>query len=109
MLPGARITPYDAEGRNTGALYPDMPAPQRLNTLLAQFDAVVWLQDDRDEAQPSCAPQCQVLGTRWHIKSRHKTGEVTLDNLWRPQEWLFRHEWLVMPVVTTAPSESPRP
>jgi hypothetical protein len=104
VLPGARITPYDAEGRNTGALYPDMPAPQRLNTLLAQFDAVVWLQDERDEAQPSCAPQCQVLGARWHIKSRHKTGEVTLSNLWQPQEWLFRREWLVVPTV---PSESP--
>lgn len=96
VLPGARITPYDAEGRNTGALQPDMPPAERLNYLLAQFDAVVWLQDRLDQPEPSCRPQCTVLGSRWHVKSRHKSGEVTLDNLWYPQEWLFRREWLVV-------------
>jgi 4-amino-4-deoxy-L-arabinose transferase-like glycosyltransferase len=95
VLKGARITPYDAEGRNTGALQPDMPPVQRLAYLLEQFDAVVWLQDNVDQAQPSCMPQCTLLGSRWHVKSRHKAGEVTLDNLWQPQEWLFRREWLV--------------
>ena len=95
-LHGARITPYDAEGRNTGALYPDMAPTQRLRTLLDQFDAVVWLQEDLQTTQPSCMPQCRLLGSRWHVKSRHKGGEITLQNLWYPQEWLFRREWLLV-------------
>ena len=94
----AAITPYDAEGRNTGALYPDMAPDARLARLLQEFDAVVWLQDDLAQTTPSCLPQCQVLATRWHVKSRHKAGEVTTDNLWYPQQWLFRREWLLLPV-----------
>ena len=96
VLPGARITPYDADGRNTGAFQPDLPPAERLSFLLAQFDAVVWLQDSLDQPQPSCLPGgCTLLGSRWHVKSRHKDGEVTLDNLWYPQKWLFRREWLL--------------
>jgi len=95
VLPGARITPYDAEGRNTGALRPDLPPVKRLAFLLDQFDAVVWLQDSLEQTAPSCLPRCTLLGTRWHILSRHKEGEITLANLWYPQQWLFRHEWLV--------------
>jgi 4-amino-4-deoxy-L-arabinose transferase-like glycosyltransferase len=97
VLPGARITPFDAEGRNTGALFPDMAPAQRLDMLLQQFDAVVWLQDNQEQTAPPCAPGCQVIGQRWHVKSRHKSGEVTLANLWYPQEWLFRQEWLIVP------------
>jgi hypothetical protein len=96
VLRGARITPYDAEGRNTGALYPTMPPAERLDTLLKEFDAVVWLQDELQDTAPSCVPSCKVLAQRWHVKSRHKAGELTLDNLWMPQEWLFRREWLVV-------------
>ena len=96
VLPGARITPYDAEGRNTGAFKPDMPPAERLDFLLGQFDVVIWIQDSLDQAQPSCMPDCSLLGARWHVKSRHKAGEVTLQNLWYPNEWLFRREWLVM-------------
>ncbi len=95
ILPGAVITPYDAEGRNTGAFKPDLPGPQRLDYLLDQFDAVVWLQDNLDQTQPECMPQCSLLGQRWHVKSRHKSGEVTTDNIWYPQQWLFRREWLL--------------
>ena len=94
QLHGARITPYDAEGRNTGALYPDMPPAARLNRLLGEFDAVVWLQEDLN-APPSCLPGCTLLAQRWHVKSRHKDGEVTLNNLWQVQDWLFRREWLL--------------
>jgi 4-amino-4-deoxy-L-arabinose transferase-like glycosyltransferase len=101
LLHGARITPYDAEGRNTGALRPDLPGDARLAYLLERFDAVVWLQDRLDQAQPSCIPQCTLLGQRWHIKSRHKDGEITGANLWHPEQWLFRREWLV------ASTESP--
>ena len=95
VLPGARITPYDAEGRNTGALKPELAPAERLDYLLDRFDAVVWLQDGLDQQGPSCLPRCTLLGTRWHVKSRHKAGEVTLQNLWYPNEWLFRREWLV--------------
>ncbi len=100
VLPGARTTPYDAEGRNTGELYPDMAPAERLQRLLTEFDAVVWLQDNEDQEQATCLPNCQLLAQRWHVKSRHKSGEVTLDNLWYPQEWLFSREWLL---VKTAP------
>ena len=95
VLLAAKLVPYDAEGRNTGAYQPDMPPDERLPYLLGQFDAVVWLQGDLAQTEPSCVPQCKLLGTRWHVKSRHKTGEVTLGNLWQPKEWLFRYEWLV--------------
>ena len=95
VLPGAHITPYDAEGRNTGAFKPELPPAERLTFLLDQFDAVVWIQESLDQTQPSCMPRCTLLGSRWHVKSRHKTGEVTLQNLWHPQQWLFRREWLV--------------
>ena len=61
--------------------------------MLAEFDAVVWVQGEPGQAPP--CTDCRVLAQRWHIKSRHRSGEVTLDNLWRPQEWLFREEWLL--------------
>jgi 4-amino-4-deoxy-L-arabinose transferase-like glycosyltransferase len=96
VLPGAKIKPFDAEGRNTGELYPDMPAPQRLQRLLNEFDTVVWLQDDEDQEEPTCLPNCRLLAQRWHVKSRHKSGEITLENLWYPQEWLFSREWLLV-------------
>ena len=95
-LPGAQITPYDAEGRNVGELYPDMAPDARLQRLLTEFDAVVWIQDSPERTAPSCAPACRVVGQRWHVKSRHRSGEITLDNLWTPQQWLFRREWLIV-------------
>ncbi len=114
VLPGARMTPYDAEGRNTGALKPELPAKERLDFLLDQFDAVVWLQDSLSQPQPACLPNCKLLGTRWHVKSRHKEGEVTFDNLWYPQQWLFRSEWLVTrqhpgTIAPLAPPEAAQP
>jgi 4-amino-4-deoxy-L-arabinose transferase-like glycosyltransferase len=96
VLPGNRFNPYDIEGRNTGALKPELPPRERLAYLLAGHDAVVWLQEDLAQTQPSCVPACTVIGARWHVKSRHKSGEVTLDNLWYPQQWLFRREWLII-------------
>ena len=99
VLPGVKVIPFDAEGRNTGELYPDMPAPQRLHRLLNEFDAVVWLQENDEEEAPACLPQCELLAQRWHVKSRHKSGEITLDNLWYPEEWLFSREWLLVKTV----------
>ena len=102
VLPHAHITPYDAEGRNTGTLQPDLPPTERLHFLLGQFDAVVWLQDDLAQTTPPCLPHCTLLGARWHIKSRHQSGEITWSNLWYPQEWLFRREWLLQSRQPTA-------
>ena len=102
VLPHARITPYDAEGRNTGTLKPDLPPTERLNFLLGQFDAVVWLQDNLSQSAPPCLPHCTLLGARWHVKSRHQNGEITWSNLWYPQEWLFRREWLLQRTLPTA-------
>ncbi len=95
-LPASQLLPYDVDGRNTGALYPDLAPDARLKRLLAEHDAVVWIQDHPDQILPTCAPQCTVIGQRWHVKSRHRSGEITLDNLWFPQEWLFRREWLIV-------------
>jgi hypothetical protein len=97
-LPGALITPYDSDSRNVGELYPDMPADARLKRLIQEFDAVVWVQEQPSQTEPSCAPGCRIIGQRWHVKSRHRSGEVTTANLWLPQEWLFRREWLIVRV-----------
>jgi hypothetical protein len=103
LLPQSTLVPYDTDGRNTGALYPDMPAAQRLSTLLKEFEAVVWVQASLDQTEPSCAPECKVLAQRWHVKSRHQSGEITLNNLWYPQQWLFRREWLIVGAPSRAP------
>ena len=95
VLPGATLVPYDALGRNTGALRPDLPSPQRLAFLLQQFDAVVWIVES--DAQPECLPACRVLDRRWFVKSRHKAGEVRLDNIADPQQWLLGREYLLVP------------
>jgi hypothetical protein len=65
--------------------------------LLATREAVVWIQSDSAQTAPPCLPGCQVLGQRWLLTSRHLPGEVRLDNLWYPQQWLFRREWLLVP------------
>ncbi len=97
LMPHSTLEPFDVAGRNTGALHPEMPPAERLTFLLASFDAVVWLDDDSQATEPSCAPACTVLGYRWHVKSRHKSGEVTLANVWYPQQWLLGREWLLLP------------
>lgn len=97
VLPQVQRIPYDVEGRNTGAFQPELPPEERLRYLLKEFDAVVWYQNNSNEIEPPCKPQCTVLGWRWHTKSRHKAGEVTFDNIWEPKEWLFRREWLIVP------------
>jgi 4-amino-4-deoxy-L-arabinose transferase-like glycosyltransferase len=96
LLPKSTLAPFDAEGRATGALQPLLASDQRLMHLLNTHAAVVWVQDSLEQTSPSCLPQCTVLHTRWHVKSRHQSGEVTWDNLWYPQQWLFRHEWLLV-------------
>lgn len=98
MLPQSALAPYDTDGRNTGALHPELPPGERLDFLLQKFDAVVWIDGDSQATAPPCAPRCTALGYRWHVKSRHKSGEVTLANIWHPEQWLFGREWLLVPV-----------
>lgn len=92
LLPGQRFVGYDGDARATQTASANT---QELKRLLAEFDAVVWLQT-RDEAEsPLCAPDCTVLGTRWEVKGRHQSGEITMANVWHPEQWLFRREWLL--------------
>lgn len=92
LLPGNRFVPYDSEGRAA----PGVSAHAgQLSQLLARHDAVIWLQSQAWELAPPCVPGCTVLGTRWEVKGRHQSGEINLANLWYPQTWLFRREWLV--------------
>ena len=90
LLPGHRFAPYDSGARASTA-----PGAKELAGLLAQHDAVVWLQASAAETSPPCLPSCTLLGTRWELKGRHRSGEITLANLWYPQQWLFRREWLL--------------
>jgi 4-amino-4-deoxy-L-arabinose transferase-like glycosyltransferase len=99
LLPGQRqFIPYDTGGRALARVAPGttLPMPaQQLQQLLDTHDGVVWIQSDSAETAPTCLPQCRVLGERWLLTSRHMPGEVTLANLWQPQQWLFKREWLL--------------
>jgi hypothetical protein len=97
LLPGQRFIPYDSDARTQGKATDQSPSGQQaeLQRLLQTFDAVVWLQGSLTEQQPPCVPGCTVLGTRWEVKGRQQSGEVTLANVWYPQQWLFRREWLL--------------
>jgi 4-amino-4-deoxy-L-arabinose transferase-like glycosyltransferase len=92
QLPGNRFDAYDGENRGG---FDDAANKQELARLLETHDAVVWLQSKPTELQPPCLPDCTVLGRRWEVKGRHQSGEITLANVWYPQQWLFRPEWLV--------------
>lgn len=112
LLPHSELLPYDAEGRNTGERYPELAAEQRIPLLLDKArgggTALVWLQSDEvstaerllaicnsADKNASQQPSCRVLAERWHVRSRHKPGEINFSNLSQPQEWLFSKEWLV--------------
>ena len=73
-----------------------------LNQLLQTSDAVVWVDastvdtaNAKTQAAPPCLPNCQVLAQRWIWKSRHQAADITWRNLLRPEEWLFKQEWLL--------------
>jgi len=90
LLPGNRFTPYDGEALAS------MPEPERqskLQDLLTNHDAVIWLQTPSETTLPGCLPSCRVLDQRWEVKGRHRSGEINLSNLIHPQQWLFRKEW----------------
>jgi hypothetical protein len=92
LLPNNRFAPYDGDAR---AQMPVSANHTELERLLQTHDAVVWLQTRDETAGPLCAAQCVVLGTRWEVKGRHQDGDIALSNLWYPQQWLFRREWLL--------------
>lgn len=94
LLPGHRFVPYDA-GNRALSRGKDPATAGLLDELLHRHDAVVWTQSTPAEMAPPCVPGCTVLGSRWQLKSRHQRGEIDLSNLWQPQAWLFRREWLV--------------
>ncbi len=70
----------------------------KLENLLTTHDAVIWQSQDKQDA-PACTQSlnrtCRLLAQRWDIKSRHQPGEIRLDNLFQPEQWLLRREWLL--------------
>ena len=100
LLPGEHhFVPYETGARALARRAPGVPPPtpaEELQELLATHEGVVWIQSDSTQAQPPCLPGCKVLGERWLLTSRHLPGEVRLDNLWYPQQWLYRREWLLV-------------
>ncbi len=102
LLPGNQFVPYAGEART-----PTGKSAADLLRLLSQYDAVIWLQADLAEQAPPCVPACTLLASRWEVKGRHQSGEITLANLWYPQSWLFRREWLL--VRAAPPARATRP
>ena len=92
LLPGNHFSAYDGDAR---LFFPKGENAEKLHQLLDTHDAVVWLQTRDEVFQPLCAPGCILLGSRWEVRGRHQSGEISLTNLWYPQQWLFRREWLV--------------
>lgn len=99
LLPGPHhFVPYETGARALARRAPGVPPPTtaaELQELLATHDAVVWIQHDSALPTPPCLPQCRVLGVRWLLTSRHLPGDIRLDNVWYPQDWLYRREWLL--------------
>ena len=90
LLPGSRFAPFDFDAMGASPV-----ALEKLQALLKSHDAVVWVQTDPETEAAPCLPHCTLLATRWVVKERHKSGEVTWANLWRPHTWLFSREWLL--------------
>lgn len=98
LLPGQgnnnRFVPFDM-----GFLTDGKTSDGKLNLLLEQLlmanDAVVWLASNPAQTAPPCLPACTLLASRWVVKERHKSGDITLQNLWYPHTWLFNREWLL--------------
>lgn len=100
LLPGGhQFLPYEtgarAAARRAEGSTPPTPS-EELRALLTAHEAVVWIQSNPAQTAAPCLPACRVLGERWLLTSRHLPGEVRLDNLWYPQQWLYRREWLLV-------------
>ena len=90
LLPGNQIKGFDYDLMLKGSA-----STQTLNDLLGRHDAVVWVQTDSAQATAPCLPNCRVIATRWVVRERHRSGEITGANLWHPHAWLFNREWLL--------------
>ena len=90
LLPGNHFVPFDFDVMGTGPV-----ALEKLQALLKSHDAVVWVQTDPAVRTAPCLPNCKILASRWVVKERHKSGEITWANLWLPHTWLFSREWLL--------------
>ena len=99
LLPGPhRFVPYDTDARALARVPAGSKPPtaaEELERLLGSHAAVVWGQSSAEETSPPCRPTCRVLGERWQLRSRYLSGEITAANLWHPQQWLFRREWVL--------------
>ena len=90
LLPGNKIRGFDYD-----LILKGTASTQTLNELLQRHDAVVWVQADYAQIAAPCLPDCKVIATRWVVKERHRSGEITPANLWHPHTWLFNREWLL--------------
>lgn len=91
LLPGNHFEPFDM-----AVITDSNDSAPKLTQLLETHDAVVWGPAASSETEPVCLPNCKVVATRWVVKERHKSGDVTLANLWYPHTWLFTREWLLV-------------
>ena len=101
LLPGAhQFLPYDSRAQARARRGPDAEgqaqAAEELHQLLNTHEAVIWTASHGEQTTPPCLPGCRVLGERWLLTSRHAPGEIRKDNLWYPQQWLYRREWLLV-------------
>ncbi len=103
LLPGNEFLAYDGDARLEHSKEENV---QTLQQLLTTHDAVIWLQTHDEIFQPLCAPRCSILGSRWEVRGRHKSGEINLTNIWHPEQWLFRREWLLARVENEPTAES---
>ena len=90
LLPGHRFVPFDFDVMGSSRV-----ALEKLQALLTTHDAVVWVQTDPAVLTAPCLPHCKILASRWVVKERHKSGEITWANLWFAHTWLFSREWLL--------------
>jgi 4-amino-4-deoxy-L-arabinose transferase-like glycosyltransferase len=101
LLPGQhQFQPYDSRAQARARRGPDAEgqaqAAEELHRLLNTHEAVIWTASHGEQTAPPCLPGCRVLGERWLLTSRHAPGEIRKDNLWYPQQWLYRREWLLV-------------
>lgn len=101
LLPGLhQFVPYDSRAQARARRGPDAEgqaqAADELHQLLSTHEAVIWTASHGEQTAPPCLPGCRVLGERWLLTSRHAPGEIRKDNVWYPQQWLYRREWLLV-------------
>ena len=78
-----------------------VPQQVKLNALIdgTERTSGTWFIVPRLMNDPplACEAQhiCERVAVRWDIEQRLKPGQVHAGNMWRPNEWLWRQEWLL--------------